>query len=222
MKIEAVRTPDARFDDLTGYPFAPNYCDDLAGYSGLRMHYLDEGSRNAPVAICLHGQPTWSYLYRKMIPGLVAAGYRVIAPDMFGFGRSDKPVDDAVYTFDFHRNSLIAFIEKLDLRRMTLICQDWGGLLGLTIPMDMAERFEALLIMNTMFATGDQPLTKGFIDWRAWSNANPDMPVGKLMSRSCPHLSPAESHCLRRAVFGCHIQGRRAPLSQPRARQPGC
>jgi pimeloyl-ACP methyl ester carboxylesterase len=157
------------------------------------MHYLDEGTRNARVALCLHGQPTWCYLYRKMIPGLVAAGYRVVAPDMFGFGRSDKPVDDAVYTFEFHRGSLVALIRALDLDRITLVCQDWGGLLGLTIPMDMADRFEALLIMNTVFATGDRPLTKGFLDWRAWSNANPDMPVGKLMARACPQLSPAEA-----------------------------
>jgi haloalkane dehalogenase len=191
--INALRTPEARFHDLPDYPFAPNYRDDLAGYPGLRMHYLDEGASNARVALCLHGQPTWSYLYRKMVPGLVAAGYRVIAPDMFGFGRSDKPVEDALYTFDFHRKSLIAFIRALDIGRVTLVCQDWGGLLGLTIPMEMPDRFEALLIMNTALATGDQPLTKGFIDWRAWNNANPDMPVGKLMSRACPQLSPAEA-----------------------------
>ena len=193
MTIKALRTPDARFAGLPGYPFAPNYRDDLAGYPGLRMHYLDVGSSNARVALCLHGQPTWSYLYRKMISGLVASGYRVIAPDMFGFGRSDKPVEDPVYTFDFHRESLIAFIRALDLGRMTLVCQDWGGLLGLTIPMELADRFEALLIMNTALATGDLPLTKGFIEWRAWNNANPDMPVGKLMSRACPQLSPTEA-----------------------------
>lgn len=193
MAIEALRTADARFDGLPGYAFAPNYRDDLPGYAGLRMHYLDEGRGNARVALCLHGQPTWSYLYRKMIPGLVASGYRVVAPDMFGFGRSDKPVEEAVYTFEFHRDSLIALIRALDLRRITLVCQDWGGLLGLTIPMDMADRFEALLIMNTMLATGDRPLTKGFMDWRAWSNANPDMAIGKLMARACPQLSSAEA-----------------------------
>ena len=193
MAIGALRTADVCFDGLPGYAFAPNYRDDLPGYAGLRMHYLDEGRGNARVALCLHGQPTWSYLYRKMIPGLVASGYRVIAPDMFGFGRSDKPVEEAVYTFDFHRESLIALIRALDLGRITLVCQDWGGLLGLTIPMDMADRFEALLIMNTMLATGDRPLTKGFMDWRAWSNANPDMVVGKLMARACPQLSSAEA-----------------------------
>ncbi|MGY3535481.1 MULTISPECIES: haloalkane dehalogenase [Bradyrhizobium] len=193
MAIGALRTADARFDGLPGYAFAPNYRDDLPGYAGLRMHYLDEGRGNARVALCLHGQPTWSYLYRKMIPGLVASGYRVVAPDMFGFGRSDKPVEEAVYTFEFHRDSLIALIRALDLGRVTLVCQDWGGLLGLTIPMDMADRFEALLIMNTMLATGDRPLTKGFMDWRAWSNANPDMAIGKLMARACPQLSSAEA-----------------------------
>ena len=193
MTVQALRTPDVRFADLPGYPFVPHYRDDLAGYLGLRMHYLDEGPRSAPVALCLHGQPTWCYLYRKMIPGLVAAGYRVVAPDMFGFGRSDKPVDDAVYTFEFHRESLVALIRALDLDRITLVCQDWGGLLGLTIPVDMADRFEALLIMNTALATGDRPLTKGFLDWRAWNNANPDMAVGKLMARACPQLSPAEA-----------------------------
>jgi len=113
MTIKALRTPDVRFDGLPGYPFAPNYRDNLAGYPGLRMHYLDEGASNTRVALCLHGQPTWTYLYRKMIPGLVASGYPVIAPDMFGFGRSDKPVEDPVYTFDFHRESLIAFIRAL-------------------------------------------------------------------------------------------------------------
>jgi len=193
MTMEVLRTPEARFDGLPDYPFAPNYRNDLAGYPGLRMHYLDEDVGHSRVALCLHGQPTWSYLYRKMIPGLAASGYRVIAPDMFGFGRSDKPVADAVYTFDFHRQSLIALIRALDLGRITLVCQDWGGLLGLTIPLEMADRFEALLVMNTALATGDRPLTKGFIDWRAWNNANPDMPVGKLMSRACPQLTPAEA-----------------------------
>lgn len=193
MSPTVVRTPEARFAGLPGYPFAPNYREDLDGFAGLRVHYVDEGPRAAPVALCLHGQPTWSYLYRRMIPGLRAAGYRVVAPDLLGFGRSDKPCDEAVYTFDFHRASLVALIRALDLRRVTLVCQDWGGLLGLTIPMDMPERFEALLVMNTMFATGDRPLTQGFLDWRAWNNATPDLPIGKLMARACPHLGATEA-----------------------------
>lgn len=193
--IPALRTPDARFVDLPGYDFGANYYTDLNGYPGLRMHYLDErpASPNGRIALCLHGQPTWSYLYRKMIPGLLAAGYRVVAPDMFGFGKSDKPKDDATFTFEFHRTSLMALIEVLDLRNVTLVCQDWGGLLGLTIPMAMADRFEALLVMNTALGTGDTPLTKGFLDWRDWNNKNPDMAIAGLMKRACPMLSDAEA-----------------------------
>ena len=128
-----------------------------------------------------------------MIPGLTAAGYRVVAPDFFGFGKSDKPSDDATYTFDFHRSAIMALVEVLDLRRVTLVCQDWGGLIGLTIPMDMADRFEALLVMNTALGTGDGPLTQGFLDWRAWNNKNPDMAIAALMQRACPMLSAAEA-----------------------------
>ena len=190
--IDALRTPDDRFRDLPGYRFAPRYVDDLSGYAGLRMHYLDEGPRAARVFLCLHGQPTWSYLYRKMIPLVTKAGHRAVAPDFFGFGRSDKPVEDAIYTFEFHRDALLALVERLDLRDITLVCQDWGGLLGLTLPMDMAERFTGLLVMNTTLGTGDRPLTDGFIAWRAWCAKNPDMAVGKLMARGCPLLSPEE------------------------------
>ena len=193
--ISAQRTPDARFAALPGYDFAANYYTDLKGAPGLRMHYLDErsASPNGRVALCLHGQPTWSYLYRKMIPSLTAAGYRVVAPDMFGFGKSDKPTDDVTYTFEFHRDCIMALIEVLDISRITLVCQDWGGLIGLTIPMDMADRFDALLVMNTTLGTGDTPLTQGFLDWRAWSNKNPDMAIAPLMQRACPMLSAAEA-----------------------------
>lgn len=194
---KALRTPDERFADLPGFPFAPHYLAELSSqppYAGLRMHYLDEGQRDAKrVALCLHGQPSWSYLYRRMIPVFVQAGYRVVAPDLFGFGRSDKPVDEAVYTFDFHRESLRLFIEKLDLRHIMLVCQDWGGLLGLTLPMDMPGRFDRLLVMNTTLGVGDEPLGKGFLDWRAFSNANPDMAIGRLFKRGAAHLSEAEA-----------------------------
>ena len=192
--IDALRTPDDRFSDLPGYRFAPHYLDDLRGYEGLRLHYLDEGPRGAKeVFLCLHGQPTWSYLYRKLIPFVTAAGHRVVAPDYFGFGRSHKPVNDGVYTFDFHRNALLRLIERLDLTNITLVCQDWGGLLGLTLPMAMPARFAKLLVMNTALGTGDRPLTQGFLDWRAWCAKNPDMDVAKLMARSCPQLSPLEA-----------------------------
>ena len=191
--MHALRTPEARFDGLPGYAYAPHYATDLPGFEGLRMHYLDEGKRDAAHTwLCLHGQPTWSYLYRKMIPLLVGAGGRVIAPDLFGFGKSDKPADEGFYTFSRHRASLMALVEQLDLGNITLVCQDWGGLLGLTLPMEMPRRFDRLLVMNTALGTGDKPLTEGFIAWRAWNNKNPDMDIAKLMARSCPHLSAAE------------------------------
>jgi pimeloyl-ACP methyl ester carboxylesterase len=191
---EILRTPEDRFSDLPGFPFAAHYVDDLTGYEGIRIHYIDEGTRSAEnVFLCLHGEPTWSYLYRKMIPVFVAAGHRVVAPDFIGFGRSDKPVEEATYTFTFHRDMLLRFIERLDLRNLTLVCQDWGGLLGLTLPMGMPGRFKRLLVMNTAFATGDMPLGKGFLEWRAWMAQNPDLDVAKLMARACPRLSDEES-----------------------------
>ncbi len=188
-----LRTPEARFRDLPGYPFAPHYLAELPGYAGLRVHYVDEGPRAAHrVFLCLHGEPTWSYLYRKMIPVFAEAGARVVAPDFLGFGKSDKPSEEATYCFEFHRGMLMRLIERLDLSNIVLVCQDWGGLLGLTLPPDMPDRFCGLLVMNTAFATGDAPLTPGFLDWRAWNNQQPDMAVGRLMRRACPHLSEAE------------------------------
>lgn len=191
---EILRTPDERFENLPGFPFAPRYIEDLPGYQGIRVHYLDEGPSEARrVFLCLHGEPTWSYLYRKMIPVFTAAGHRVVAPDFIGFGRSDKPTDEQTYSFNFHRQMLVRFIERLDLHNITLVCQDWGGLLGLTLPMDMPSRFTRLLVMNTALATGDTPLGQGFLDWRAWVAQNPDMDIAKLMARSCPQLSLAEA-----------------------------
>jgi haloalkane dehalogenase len=188
-----LRTPDERFASLPDFAFAPHYRDDLRGYAGLRMHYIDAGAQDAATTfLCLHGQPTWAYLFRRMLPAFVAGGHRVVAPDLFGFGRSDKPVEEAIYTFEFHREALRAFIEALDLRNVCLVVQDWGGLLGLTLPMAMPERITRLLIMNTTLAGGDEPLSAGFLAWRDWANNNPDMSVGKLLGRACPHLSAAE------------------------------
>jgi pimeloyl-ACP methyl ester carboxylesterase len=190
---DILKTPPERFADLPGFAWHAHSRGDMPGYSGLEMAYLDEGPKTAPVFLCLHGQPTWSYLYRRMIPHFLATGSRVVAPDFFGFGRSDKPADDRVYTFDFHRNSLLAFVRALDLQDITLVVQDWGGLLGLTLPMEMPERFSRLIVMNTALPTGEVPLTNGFLEWRAFSNSRPDMAVGKLMARSCPQLTPAEA-----------------------------
>ncbi|MBU1288557.1 MAG: alpha/beta fold hydrolase [Alphaproteobacteria bacterium] len=193
MPIEAKRTPDDRFDNLPGYQFAPNYLDTLRGYEGLRVHYVDEGPKDAVrTYLCLHGEPSWAYLYRKMIPVFLDSGARVIAPDWLGFGRSDKPVDDAVYTFSFHRDMMIALIERLNLKNVTLVCQDWGGLLGLTIPMDMPQRFERLIVMNTAIATGQSP-SEGFDNWKAYMRTQPDVDVAALMKRGTPVLSDAEA-----------------------------
>ena len=187
---EALRTPDARFADLPGWPHEPRY---FTRADGLRMHYVEaESSGAAKTWLCLHGQPTWSYLYRRMIPVLATAG-RVIAPDFLGFGRSDKPVDEATYTFDFHRDAVLELIAALDLRNIVLVVQDWGGLIGLTLPMAMTDRFTGLLVMNTALGTGDELLSDGFLAWRDYSNRNPDMDIGKLMQRGCPHLTPQEA-----------------------------
>jgi haloalkane dehalogenase len=191
---EILRTPELRFENIPGFPFLPHYIDDLPGYEQIRIHYVDEGASKAnQIFLCLHGEPTWSYLYRKMIPVFVAAGHRVVAPDFIGFGRSDKPVDESKYTFSFHREMLLRFIERLDLMNVTLVCQDWGGLLGLTLPMELPTRIKRILSMNTALATGDMPLGRGFLEWRAWVAQNPDMDVAKLMVRACPGLSAAES-----------------------------
>ncbi|MCE9523754.1 MAG: alpha/beta fold hydrolase [Alphaproteobacteria bacterium] len=195
-RIEALRTDEERFLNLPGYAFTPHYIDELKGFEGLRLHYLDEKPAKPAVGqqtyLCLHGEPSWSYLYRKMVPIFVGAGHRVVAPDLFGFGRSDKPVDDAVYTFNFHRNTLLRFIERLDLQNVTLVVQDWGGLLGLTLPMEMPQRFKRLLVMNTTLAVGASP-GAGFDGWKAYAKANPDLNVADLMKRGTPVLSNAEA-----------------------------
>src|SRR3974390_2210511 len=156
--IEALRTPEERFVKLPNYTFRAHYLDDLKGYEGLRVHTVDERPAKPATDMqsyfCLHGEPTWAYLYRKMIPVFLAAGHRVVAPDFLGFARSDKPVKDTVYTFGFPRDMLLRLIERLDLRNVTLVVQDWGGLLGLTLPMEMPERFQRLLVMNATIAEG--------------------------------------------------------------------
>jgi len=148
--VEFVRTPDDRFRDLPGWPYAPHYASVPDGDGGaLRMHYVDEGPRSAAPILCLHGQPTWSYLYRKMIPVLSAAGHRVVAPDLVGFGRSDKPLRTEDYSYARHVAWLRALVESLDLRRITMICQDWGGLLGLRVVAEVPERFARVVASNT-------------------------------------------------------------------------
>ncbi|MCC7285396.1 MAG: alpha/beta fold hydrolase [Burkholderiaceae bacterium] len=189
--MDILRTPDERFRDLPGFPWAPHDVAILEGFEGLRVHYLDEGPRDAEVtALCLHGNPTWCYLYRHMIPVFVDAGVRVVAPDLIGFGRSDKPAEPGWHSFDKHRAMLMRFVEWFDLKNIMLVCQDWGGLLGLTLPHEMPERFTRLLVMNTGLGIGE--VTEGFRLWRAYSNTQSDLPVGKLLGRGKPGLTAEE------------------------------
>lgn len=193
LRDDALRPADQRFDGLPGYPWAPRYLNDLPALDGLRMHYLDEGPRDAPRTwLCLHGNPAWSYLYRKMIPVFLAAGDRVVAPDMPGFGKSDQPKKDSKHSFSWHRQVLLEFVERLDLQDIALVVQDWGGLLGLTLPLAAPQRYTALLAMNTMLATGEAPLGPGFLAWRAMCAKNPDFDVARLFSRGNPHLGAPE------------------------------
>jgi tRNA(adenine34) deaminase len=193
VRDDALRTPEDCFANLQDYPWQPNYLSDLPALDGLRMHYLDAGSPDATTTyLCLHGNPAWSYLYRKMIPVFTGAGQRVIAPDLIGFGKSDKPKKDSAHTFTFHRQVLLEFIERLNLRNIVLVVQDWGGILGLTLPMAAPERFSGLLVMNTMLATGDVPLSPGFVAWRSWCEKNPEFDVGRLLARGNPQLSEEE------------------------------
>lgn len=191
--ISYLRTPDDCFTNLPGYPWQPHYTTTLPSLRGLRLHYLDEGPRTAPCTwLCLHGNPAWSYLYRHMIPEFLAAGHRVVAPDMPGFGRSDKPTEVAQHTFAWHRSVLLELVEELDLRAVNLVVQDWGGLLGLTLPVAQPRRYRGLLLMNTALATAEEPLPDGFKQWRAMCRSKPDFAIGKLFARGNPQMSEAE------------------------------
>jgi len=193
LRDDALRTPDARFANLPDYPWQAQYISDLPSLNGLRMHYLDEGPPDAPITwLCLHGNPAWSYLYRKMLPKFLQAGHRVVAPDMPGFGKSDKPKKDSAHHFEWHRQVLLEFIEALDLQRVHLVVQDWGGLLGLTLPMAAPHRYRGLLVMNTTLATGEKPLSPGFLAWRQMCADKPMFDVGRLLGRGNPHMSAEE------------------------------
>jgi tRNA(adenine34) deaminase len=193
LREDALRTPETRFDGLPGYPWQPRYLADLPALGGLRLHYLDEGPRDAPVTwLCLHGNPGWSYLYRHFIPEFLAAGHRVVAPDLIGFGKSDKPKREQAHGFAWHRQVLLEWIERLDLRHVALTVQDWGGLLGLTLPMAAPGRYERLFVMNTTLATGEEPLSPGFLAWREMCARHADFSVSRLFARANPWLGPAE------------------------------
>ncbi|OBK21378.1 alpha/beta hydrolase [Mycobacterium asiaticum] len=169
---EVFRTPEERFENLPGYGFAPNYLE----VDGLRMHYVDEGPRDGRPVVCFHGEPSWAYLYRKMLPPLVAAGHRVVVPDYAGFGRSDKPTDRRWYSFDRHSDLVAKVLNAVDLHDATVVVQDWGGPIGLRWAVENADRVGALMIMNTGLFTGR--VSRGFLAWRDFAEKNPDLPVG--------------------------------------------
>jgi haloalkane dehalogenase len=185
-----LRTPDALFANLPDYPFAPHYAEvPHARFGSLRMHFVDEGPRDAPVALMLHGEPTWSFLYRKMIPVVAAAGYRAVAPDMIGFGRSDKPPSRGDYSYQRFVDQLKAFIKLTDLRRITLVCQDWGGPIGLRVLSELTDRFDAALATNTLLPNCEPPPKgvagwpgKQIKDWVALCQSSDDLPISEIVS----------------------------------------
>ncbi|MCA1665725.1 MAG: alpha/beta fold hydrolase, partial [Myxococcales bacterium] len=179
--MDVLRTPDDRFENLPGYAFAPRYVD----LDGLRMHYIDEGPASAPPLLLLHGEPSWSFLYRKMVPPLLRAGHRVVVPDLIGFGRSDKPADRRAYTYQRHVDWTVGLIEALALERITLVAQDWGGLIGLRIAAEHEARFDRIVAANTFLPTGDQKVPDAFFAWQKFSQEVPELPVGGIVARSC-------------------------------------
>jgi haloalkane dehalogenase len=185
--VELLRTPDERFADLPGYPFAPHYAE----VGGVRIHYVDEGPADAAPILLLHGEPSWSYLYRAMIPPLVAAGHRVVAPDLVGFGRSDKPAAREDYTYQRHVDWIAGLIETLDLRDISLVCQDWGGLIGLRLAAEHGDRFARVVAANTFLPTGDTDPGPMFRRWQRTSQSMPVFHAGGIVKGACAtELSP--------------------------------
>ncbi|MBL4849617.1 MAG: haloalkane dehalogenase [Planctomycetes bacterium] len=179
MKI--LETPNARFADLPDYPFEPHT---LEVAPGLKMHYLDEGPREGPVVLLLHGEPSWSYLYRHVIPLLAAAGMRVLAPDLIGFGKSDKPSQQSDYTYARHVEWLGSWLSLVDVSDVTLFCQDWGGLTGLVLVAKEPERFARVMAANTGLPTGDHPMPKAFLAWQAFARESPKFSAGTVLQNA--------------------------------------
>lgn len=195
-----LRTPDERFQNLPDFPFAPHYLN----MGDVRVHFLDEGdSSSEEIFLCLHGEPSWSFLYRKMIPALASKG-RVLAPDFVGFGRSDKYADIAAYTYQLHYDTIVHFIETLDIRNITLICQDWGGLIGLTVAANHPDRFARLVIMNTFLPIGKEVMPEAFLTWRKFAERlGMKLPVGRIIRGACanPDAIPDEVIAAYEAPF---------------------
>lgn len=192
--MKVLRTPEDRFVDLPDYNFAPNYVTvENGGEDQLRIHYLDEGNKQGVPILLMHGEPSWSYLYRNMIPGLVDAGYRVLAPDLVGFGRSDKPAERSDYTYQRHVDWMSAWLDRVELNNTVLFCQDWGGLIGLRLVVKHAERFAGVVAANTFLPTGDVEPGDAFMKWQHYSQSVEEFPVGGILQgASETTLSPEE------------------------------
>jgi len=175
--MDVLRTPDDRFANLSDFDFDPNYVE----IDGMRQHYVDEGPRDANPVLLLHGEPSWSYLYRHMIPPLMQAGFRTVAPDLIGFGRSDKPRNPDAYSYETHVNWMRQFIEALDLQNITLVCQDWGSLIGLRVAVENDQRFASIVLANGGLPTGDQVTPTAFRIWRAFAKWSPWFPIGRII-----------------------------------------
>jgi len=185
--MDLLRTPDERFAGLPDFPFRPHFLEVPTGDGGdLRIHYLDEGPRDGAVVVLMHGEPSWSFLYRRVIPFLVAAGLRCVAPDLVGFGRSDKPAAQGDHTYARHVEWMrAALFDRLGLQRVTLVCQDWGGLIGLRLVGEHPERFARVVAANTFLPTGDEPASEAFLQWQAFSQSADTLPVGGVVSMGC-------------------------------------
>jgi haloalkane dehalogenase len=176
--MKTIRTPESRFDKLTNYPFSPNYID----VDGIRMHYVDEGPKDGKIILMMHGEPSWSYLYRHMIPVCVAAGHRVIAPDLIGFGKSDKLTEMTDYSYKKHMDWMQSFIDQLDLKNITLVCQDWGSLIGLRLAAENDDKFNAIVLGNGMLPTGEEKhIPKAFKIWQKFAMYSPWFPIARIV-----------------------------------------
>jgi len=195
--MPALRTPDERFANLPGYAFEPHYAD----VGGLRVHYIDEGPRDAAPVLLLHGEPSWCYLYRKMVPVLTAAGLRAVAPDFIGFGRSDKLPNIDDYSYQLHVDMLWSFVQQLDLQNITLVGQDWGGLIGLRVAAEHADRFARIVAANTFLPTGDGNPGEAFLRWRQFATTSPVLDIGRVIQAGTTTQLPGEIVAAYNAPF---------------------
>jgi haloalkane dehalogenase len=200
--MKTLRTSDEHFSNLPDYPFDPNYVEIPDGEGGsLRMHYVDEGPRSADPVLLLHGEPSWSYLYRKMIPIITQAGYRALVPDLVGFGRSDKPAERGDYTYQRHVDWVQTWLDCLAVERITLVCQDWGGLIGLRLVANNPDRFARVVTANTGLPTGDTPMSDAFLKWRKFSIEVPDFDVAAIIAMFCQKPLPENAAAAYNAPF---------------------